>query len=381
MATSKVRGLALFCAALAAAASGAAFALEWNLQPAASPIARDIHDLHEYIMLLVAVIFVGVFGVMFYAVYAHRKDKGHKPAKFHESTTVEVVWTIIPALILVVIAWPTTRVVLAQKDTSGPDLTIKVTGYQWKWGYEYLKGEGEGIQFVSRLATPREQIEGKAPKGEHYLLEVDHELVVPVGKKVRILTTAADVIHAWWIPALGVKQDAIPGFIRDTWFRADRTGVFRGQCAELCGKEHGFMPAVVRVVSQEDYTKWVAEKKKALAAAADDPARPWTLEELKARGEKVYAANCVACHQANGRGTPPAFPPLDGSALVLGPEAKVVDVVLNGVVRDGKPTAMAAFGKQLNDVEIAAVITFARNNWGNRTGEAVQPAAVKALRK
>jgi cytochrome c oxidase subunit 2 len=381
MATRTVRTLAVLGAAAAAAASGAALALEWNLQPAASAIAADIHGLHEYIMLLVAVIFIGVFGFMFYACWAHRKSRGHQAAQFHENTTVEVIWTVIPALILIVIAWPTTRVVVAQKDTSSPDLTIKVTGYQWKWGYDYLKGEGEGIRFMSRLATPREQIEGRAPKGEHYLLEVDNELVVPVGKKVRVLTTAADVVHSWWIPAFGAKQDAIPGFIRDTWFRADKTGVYRGQCVELCGKEHGFMPIVVRVVSQEDYSKWVGEKKKQLAALADDPNKQWTLEDLKSRGEKVYAANCVACHQANGKGAPPAFPPLDGSAVVLGPKDRQIDVVLNGVVKDGKPTAMAAFGKQLSDVELAAVITFTRNNWGNRTGEAVQPAEVKALRK
>ncbi|MEW5862798.1 MAG: cytochrome c oxidase subunit II [Pseudomonadota bacterium] len=371
----------LAAAATAAGVSEAALALPWNLQPAASAIAADIHGLHEYIMLLVAVIFIGVFGFMFYACWAHRKSRGHQAAQFHENTTVEVIWTVIPALILVVIAWPTTRVVVAQKDTSNPDLTIKVTGYQWKWSYDYLKGEGEGIRFMSRLATPREQIEGQAPRGEHYLLEVDNELVVPVGKKVRVLTTAADVVHSWWIPAFGAKQDAIPGFIRDTWFRADKTGVYRGQCVELCGKEHGFMPIVVRVVSQEDYSKWVGEKKKQLAALADDPNKQWTLEELKSRGEKVYAANCVACHQANGKGAPPAFPALDGSQVVLGPKEKQIETVLNGVVRDGKPTAMAAFGKQLSDVELAAVITFTRNNWTNHTGEAVQPAEVKALRK
>jgi cytochrome c oxidase subunit 2 len=382
MAIRTVRTLAgLAAAATAAGVSEAALALPWNLQPAASAIAADIHGLHEYIMLLVAVIFIGVFGFMFYACWAHRKSRGHQAAQFHENTTVEVIWTVIPALILVVIAWPTTRVVVAQKDTSNPDLTIKVTGYQWKWGYDYLKGEGEGIRFMSRLATPREQIEGRAPRGEHYLLEVDNELVVPVGKKVRVLTTAADVVHSWWIPAFGAKQDAIPGFIRDTWFRADKTGVYRGQCVELCGKEHGFMPIVVRVVSQEDYSKWVGEKKKQLAALADDPNKQWTLEELKSRGEKVYAAHCVACHQANGKGAPPAFPALDGSKVVLGPKEKQIETVLNGVVRDGKPTAMAAFGKQLSDVELAAVITFTRNNWSNHTGEAVQPAEVKALRK
>jgi cytochrome c oxidase subunit 2 len=371
------RFLAWLLAVAGAAFSGLALGLEWNLQPAVTKIAADIHGLHEYVMILVTVIFVGVFGAMFWAVYAHRKDKGHKAEQFHENTTVEIIWTVVPALILIVIAWPATKVVVAQKDTSSPELTIKVTGYQWKWGYDYIKGEGEGIRFTSRLTTPRDQIEGRAPKGEHYLLEVDNEMVVPVGKKVRVLTTAADVVHSWWIPAFGAKQDAIPGFIRDIHFKAEKTGVFRGQCVELCGKEHGFMPIVVRVVSQEDYTKWVGEHKKAMAAAADDPAKQWTLDELRARGEKVYAANCVACHQASGKGTPPAFPPLDGSKLVQGPKDGQLDIVMNG-----KPnTAMAAFGKQLSDVELAAVVTYTRNAWGNKTGDAVQPSEIKALRK
>jgi cytochrome c oxidase subunit 2 len=364
-------------AALCAALSGVAAAAEWNLQPPATRIAADILGLHEYVMILVIVIFVGVFGVMFYSVYAHRKSKGHKAAQFHENTTVEILWTVIPLAILVVIAWPVTRTVVAQKDTSNPDLTIKVTGYQWKWGYDYLKGEGEGISFVSTLATPRAQIEGKAAKGEDYLLEVDHPVVVPVGKKVRVLTTAADVIHSWWIPAFGTKQDAIPGFIRDIHFTADRTGTFRGQCVELCGKDHGFMPIVVKVVSADEYTAWVGAQKKLLAAAADDPSKVWAIADLKARGEKVYAANCVACHQPTGKGAPPAFPPLDGSKIVLGPKEGQIKLVLFG-----KPnTAMAAFGKQLSDTDLAAVITFTRNNWGNKTGEAVQPAEVKALRK
>ena len=374
-------GIGRVAALCAAAAPGVAQALEWNLAPPATRIAAEIHELHAYVMALVAVIFVIVFGAMFWSVYRHRKSLGHEAAQFHENTTLEVLWTVIPLGILVLIAWPVTRTVIAQKDTSGADITIKVTGYQWKWGYEYLKGEGEGIQFVSKLATPRDQIEGRAPKGENYLLEVDQELVVPVGKKVRVLTTAADVIHAWWVPAFGTKQDAIPGFIRDTHFRAERTGVYRGQCTELCGKDHGFMPIVVRVVAPQEYTAWVAEKKKALAAAADDPARVWTREELVARGEKVYAAHCVACHQPNGRGTPPAFPPLDGSALLAGAKEKPIQVVLNGVVRDGKPTAMTAFAKQLSDAEIAAVLTFARNAWGNRVGDLVQPSEVRALRK
>ena len=364
-------------AAFAVAFSGLAMGLEWNLQPPITKIAADIHGLHEYVMILVTVIFVGVFGFMFWSVYAHRKDKGHKAEQFHENTTVEIIWTVVPAIILIVIAWPATRVVVAQKDTSNPDLTIKVTGYQWKWGYDYIKGEGEGISFISTLATPREQIEGRAPKGENYLLEVDNEMVVPIGRKVRVLTTAADVIHAWWIPAFGAKQDAMPGFIRDLHFRAEKTGVYRGQCVELCGKEHGFMPIVVRVVTQDEYAKWAGERKKAIAAAADDPAKEWTLDELKGRGEKVYAANCAVCHQASGKGTPPVFPPLDGSKLVTGPMEAQMDVVLRG-----RPnTPMVAFGKQLNDVELAAVVTFTRNNWGNKTGDLVQPAEVKALRK
>jgi len=232
------------------------------------------------------------------------------------------------------------------------------------------------MSYVSTLSTPRDQIEGRAPKGENYLLEVDNEMVVPVGKKVRVIATAADVIHAWWVPAFGAKQDAIPGFLRDIWFRAEKTGVYRGQCTELCGKEHGFMPIVVRVVSLEDYTKWVGEKKIAMAATADDPGKTWSAPELVARGEKVYASNCVACHQATGKGAPPAFPPLAGSKIVNGPGQGQIDLVLNG-----KPnTAMVAFGKQLNDTEIAAVITFTRSSWGNKASE-VQPAEVKARRK
>ena len=376
------RGIATRAAQLLAvisgwALSGLALAAEWNLRPAGSKIATEIHDLHEYVMILCTVIFIGVFAFMFYSVYAHRKSKGHKAAQFHENTTVEILWTVIPAIILVIIALPATRVVIAQKDTSNPDLTIKVTGYQWKWGYDYVKGEGEGISFVSTLATPRDQIENRAPKGENYLLEVDNELIVPVGKKVRILTTAADVIHSWWVPAFGAKQDAIPGFIRDLWFRPEATGTFRSQCVELCGKEHGFMPIVVRVVTQDEYTKWVGDKMKLVAAAADDPKKQYAMDELKKRGEQVYAKNCVVCHQATGKGMPPAFPPLDGAKIVLGPKDEQINVVLNGRPK----TAMAAFGGQLNDVELAAVITFTRNNWGNKTGEAIQPAEVRALRK
>ena len=368
---------ALFTGLAALAASGSAHAIAWYFQTPASKMAQEIDWLHQVVMWIILVIFVGVFGFMFYACYAHRKSIGHKAEQFHENTTVEILWTIIPALILIVIAWPVTKTVIAQKDTSAPDLTIKVTGYQWKWGYDYIKGEGEGISFVSTMSTPREQIEGKAPKGENYLLEVDNEVVVPVGKKVRVITTAADVIHAWWIPAFGAKQDAIPGFLRDIWFRAEETGTFRGQCTELCGKEHAFMPIVVRVVSPDDYSKWVGEQKKSMAAAADDPNKAWDVKELAARGEKVYAANCVACHQASGQGLPAMkAPALAGNKLVIGPQAPSIDTVLHG-----RPnTAMQAFAKQLSDTEIAAVITYTRNSWGNKASD-VQPAEVKARRK
>ena len=370
------RVVAVLAGLLGLANTGAAHAIAWYFQAPASNLARDIDQLHQVIMWLIIVIFVGVFGFMFWSVYAHRKSKGHVAEQFHENTTVEILWTVIPALILVIIAWPVTKTVIAQKDTSAPDLTIKVTGYQWKWGYDYIKGEGEGISFVSMLSTPREQIEGNAPKGENYLLEVDNEVVVPVGKKVRVLVTAADVIHAWWLPAFGAKQDAIPGFLRDTWFRANEPGTYRGQCTELCGKEHGYMPIVVRVVSAEDYSKWVGERKKTMAAAADDPSKAWQPEELAQRGEKVYAANCVACHQGTGRGMPPTFPALAGSKVVNGPEQGQIDIVLNG-----KPnTAMQAFGKQLSDTDIAAVITYTRKSWGNKASD-VQPAEVKARRK
>jgi cytochrome c oxidase subunit II len=375
-----MKGSKLFSALagmIALAASGAAHAIAWYFQSPASAMAREIDWLHQVLMWIILVIFVGVFGFMFYACFAHRKSKGHRAAQFHENTTVEILWTVIPALILIVIAWPVTKTVIAQKDTSAPDLTIKVTGYQWKWGYDYLKGEGEGISFVSTLATPREQIEGKAPKGENYLLEVDNEVVVPVGKKVRVLTTAADVVHAWWVPAFGAKQDAIPGFIRDLWFRADQEGTFRSQCVELCGKEHGFMPIVVRVVSAPEYTKWVEGQKKSMAAAADDPNKQWDAKELVARGEKVYASTCVACHGPAGQGSPAMkAPALAGNKFVTGAEPGPIDTVLNG-----RPnTAMQAFKQQFSDTDIAAVITYARNSWGNKASD-VQPAEVKARRK
>ncbi|MDQ2136855.1 cytochrome c oxidase subunit II [Alcaligenaceae bacterium A4P071] len=350
-----------------------------NLHEGVTSIARDAVWLHWMMLSICMVIFVGVFGVMFYSIWAHRKSRGAKAATFHEHLGVEVAWTIIPFIIVIAMALPATRTVVAMKDTSSPDLTVKVTGYQWKWGYEYIDGAANGVKFLSTLSTPRAQIENREEKGEFYLMEVDKPLVVPVDKKVRIVLTAADVIHSWMVPEFGVKQDAIPGFLRDTWFRAEKTGFFRGQCAELCGKDHAFMPIVVEVKSQADYDAWAEEQKKLMSANADDPTKEWTKEELVARGEQVYGANCVACHQATGKGLPGAFPALDGDKTVLGPKAEQIKVVLNG--RPG--TAMAAFGGQLNDVEIAAAITYTRNAWGNAgkgQDPVVQPADVTAAR-
>jgi cytochrome c oxidase subunit II len=275
------------------------------------------------------------------------------------------------------------------KDTSNADITIKATGMQWKWGYDYLKGEGEGISFLSTLATPRSQVgaPGVAPTesreaNPNYLLEVDNIVVVPVNKKIRIITTANDVIHSWTIPAFGVKQDAIPGFVRDTWFKAEKVGIYRGQCVELCGKEHAFMPIVVSVVSEDDYKKWVDGKKKEMAAKADDPNKVWTIDELKQRGEKVFASNCAVCHQANGKGMPGAFPALDGSKIVNGPKADQINVVLNGKKGGGFPAEMPSWKAVLSDTDIAAVITYTRNSWSNKAQEnIVQPAEVLAARK
>ncbi len=347
-----------------------------NFQAPVTAIAADIYQLHIWMIVICVAIFVAVFGVMFYSILKHRKSLGYKAATFHESTAVEIAWTIVPFLIVVLMALPATKTVVAMKDTSNADITIKATGMQWKWGYDYIKGEGEGISFLSALSTPRDQIHEAGAKGENYLLEVDNALVVPVNKKVRIVTTANDVIHAWGVPAFGVKQDAIPGFVRDTWFKAEKVGVYRGNCYELCGKEHAFMPIVVNVVSEQDYAKWVGEQKKNMAATAEDPNKVWTATELAARGEKVYAANCVACHQANGAGVPGAFPALAGSPMVNGAQDGQIGILLNG--KNGMP----AWKATLSDTEIAAVITYTRNSFGNKPEDnIVQPAEVLAERK
>ena len=352
-----------------------------NLHPAVTKIAEEQQWLHWFMMGICLVIFVAVFSVMFYSILKHRKSVGHKSANFHESTAVEIAWTVVPFLIVIAMALPATKVLVAQKDTTGADLTIKATGIQWKWGYDYIKGEGEGIGFVSTLDnTHREMSDNGGPKAgeapDNYLLKVDNPLVVPVNKKIRIITTASDVIHAFAVPAFGIKQDAIPGFVRDTWFRAEQVGDFYGQCQELCGKEHAYMPIHVKVVSAADYSAWVAVKAKEAAAKADDPSKVWTLVDLKARGEKVYAANCAACHQPNGKGAGP-IKPLDGSAIVLDADhKKQIATVLNGAAGGAMPS-----WKALSDTDLAAVVSYTKNNWSNQTGQIVQPAEVQAARK
>jgi cytochrome c oxidase subunit II len=376
-------GLALGMAIASAAAQavndlpGGPAVNQLSLAPPVTAIAEAQVWLHLFLLGICAAIFVGVFGVMFYSIVKHRKSRGHKAAQFHESTTVEIVWTVVPFIIVILMALPATKVVVAMKDTSASDLTIKATGSQWKWGYDYLKGEGEGIAFFSTLdPAQREMSNAGRPSGDDYLLRVDHPLVVPVDKKVRIITTANDVIHSWMVPAFGVKQDAIPGFVRDTWFRAQKIGDFYGQCAELCGKEHAYMPIHVKVVSAADYTAWVSGEKKKLAALADDPAKVWALDEIVARGEKVYNANCAPCHQPSGKGAGP-IKPLDGSAVVLDTDkGKEIEVVLGGRLNGAMPS-----WKQLSDTEIAAVISFTKNHWSNKTGQVVQPADVLAARK
>ncbi len=352
-----------------------------NLHPAVTKIAEDQAWLHWFMLIVCTVIFLAVFGVMFYSIWKHRKSVGHKAAAFHESVTVEIVWTVIPFIIVILMALPATKVIVAMKDTTNADLTIKATGMQWKWGYDYLKGEGQGIGFVSSIDSGHRAMsdEGGPKAGQsvdNYLLKVDNPLVVPVNKKVRIITTANDVIHAFMVPSFGIKQDAIPGFVRDTWFRAEKMGDFYGQCAELCGKEHAYMPIHVKVVSAEDYSKWVDGEMKKMAAKADDPSKVWALEDISKRGEKVYAANCVACHQQTGKGAGP-IKAIDGAAVVLDADKnKMIAILLNGQNNGAMPA-----WKQLSDTDLAAVMTFTKNNWSNKTGQVVQPAEVKLARK
>ena len=370
--------VATFCNAVSAVQDlpGGPAVRQLNLHPPVTKIAEAQHDLHWMLLIICSIIFIGVFGVMFYSILHHRKSRGAKSANFHESTVVEITWTVVPFLIIIAMAAPATKVIVAQKDTTNADLTIKVTGYQWKWGYDYITGEGEGIGFLSTLdSSQRALSDAGTPQGNDYLLKVDYPLVVPVNKKVRIITTANDVIHSWMVPSFGVKQDAIPGFVRDTWFRAEKEGDYYGQCVELCGKEHAYMPIHVKVVSQQEYGTWVSAENKRMAALMDDPSRIWELDALKTRGEKVYAANCAACHQTNGKGAG-AIKPLDGSSIVKDEQHELqIKVVLQGAANGAMPS-----WKQLSDTDLAAVITYTKNSWTNRTGQLVQPSEVVALR-
>jgi cytochrome c oxidase subunit II len=373
------RALSGVLAAGALLSAGAALAVEnspggpavneINFQPPVTKIAEELYGLHIFMLIICTVIFIGVFGVMFYSMFVHRKSKGFKPANFHESTTVEIIWTIAPFIIVILMALPATKAVVAMKDTSNADLTVKVTGYQWKWGYDYVKGPGEGISFLSTLTTPRSETNGQKPISTLYLQEVDNPLVVPVDKKIRIITTANDVVHSWYVPAFGVKQDAIPGFVRDTWFKAEKVGTYRGFCTELCGKEHAYMPVVVEVLSADDYAKWVDGQKKKMAAGQDDPLKTYTKDELMARGQQVYTSNCAVCHQPTGKGAG-QFPALDGSKIANGSIAEHLNLVLHG------KGAMPSWSGVLNDVEIASVVTFERNSWSNHTGDVLQPKQV-----
>ncbi len=342
-----------------------------NLKTPATEIASQIYDLHMLILWVCVAIFIVVFGLMFYSILKHRKSVGHKAAQFHENHWLEVVWTIIPGIILVAMAYPATQTILAMKDTTEAGMSIKVTGYQWKWGYDYMDQE---VKFISTLTTPQDQIHNEAEKGENYLLEVDNPMVVPVGKKVRLLITAADVIHAWWIPEFGVKQDAIPGFVKEAWIRVEKPGTYRGQCAELCGKDHGFMPIVVEAMEEAEYDAWIVAQKDAAATANAGADKEWTKDDLITAGKAVYEKSCAVCHQASGAGIPPAFPALTGGPITTGPIEGHLEIILNG------KNIMPAWKAVLNDVDIAAVIAYERNALGNSTGDFIQPSAVKAAR-
>ncbi len=347
-------------------------AWELNMPRGVTEISRMTYDLHMTIFWICVVIGVIVYGLLLWSLIKYRKSKGAKPASFHDNTTVEIIWTVIPFIILIGMAIPSTRVLTAIYDASESEIDILVTGYQWRWQYRYMDPDGEEVSFFSSLSTTREEINNEMDKGENYLLEVDNPMVIPVNTKVRFLLTAADVIHSWWVPEFAVKKDAIPGFINESWVIAEQTGTYRGQCTELCGQDHGFMPVVVEVVEREEYDAWIAEKKAEAAAIAELASQDWSLEQLMAQGETVYNTYCAACHQVNGQGVPPAFPALAGSAIALGPIENHVDMVINGV----PGTAMAAYGNVLNPVDMAAVITYERNAWNNNVGDFITPVEI-----
>lgn len=360
---------------LAAPGARALADYQLNLPPPATSIARRVLELHNLILVISAVIFVIVFGFMFYAIVAHRKSRGVTPAMIHDNVYLEATWTIIPFLILVGMAVPSTATLIEMADVSRSEMTVQVTGYQWRWQYEYMEHD---VAFFSTLATPRAQIENRARKGEDYLLEVDNPLVLPVGKKIRLLLTANDVIHSWWVPQLGFKADAVPGFIREVWINIDAPGVYRGVCAEFCGKDHAYMPVVVEAVPPEDFEEWVLAQKE--DGEAMEAAKTWGRAELMARGEQVYQQVCAACHGRDGKGVAGAFPAIAGSPVAAGPVGEHIATVVRGRNTGEFPAPMPAFGPQLSNVEIAAVVTFERNAFGNEAGELVEPAEVQAAR-
>ena len=360
--------------ALAAVLTAAgASADELNMTPGVTEISRSIYDLHMLIFWICVAIGVVVFGAIFWSVIHHRKAAGQEPAKFHESTRLEIAWTLVPTLILIAMAWPATQTLIAMYDTGGEDLTVEVRGYQWKWQYKYLDDDfNSTFGFFSNLATPKDEINGLAAKGEHYLLEVDEPLRIPINRKVRFLITAEDVIHAWWVPEFGIKRDAIPGILNELWTIVPEPGVYRGQCTELCGKDHGFMPIVVHAMEEAEYDAWYVERLQMEEARMAALSKTFTPEELMAEGEQIYTTYCSSCHMPNGKGVPPVFPAIDGSAIAQGPREAHLDIVVNGKVG----TAMQAFGRQLDAAQIAAVLHYQRHSWSNSTDDVTQPRDV-----
>lgn len=359
--------------ALLAASGSASAEMTLNLTQGVSPISHDVYELHMTIFWICVAIGILVFGAMFYAMIFHRKSKGAKAAQFHSHSWLEITWTIIPVIILVVMAIPATKVLFNMNNIEKEEVTVKITGYQWKWRYEYIE---DGVSFFSNLSTPLDQRQNKAPKSANYLREVDHPLVLPIHKKIRFLITSNDVNHAWWVPDFGVKRDAISGFINEAWTKIDKAGTYRGQCAELCGIDHAFMPIVVVATTEQGFKDWIAEQKGEATKGESETNKLWTMQELMKQGEQVYSRICAACHQPSGLGLPPTFPALKGSKIATGPIPGHVEIVFNGKAG----TAMQAFKNQLNDVDIASVITYERNAFGNNTGTLVQPIQIKTLR-
>jgi cytochrome c oxidase subunit 2 len=359
-----------FVLALLAVGAGAD---ELNMTPGVTEISRSIYDLHMFIIWICVVIGVVVFGAMFWSLIHHRRSAGHEAAQFHESTRLEIAWTLVPTLILVAIAWPATQTLVAMYDTGGEDMTVEIRAYQWKWQYKYLDEDlNSTFGFFSNLATSQDEISGRSAKGEFYLLEVDEPLRIPINRKVRFLLTAEDVIHAWWVPEFGIKRDAIPGIVNDLWTVVPEPGIYRGQCTELCGKDHGFMPIVVHAMAQDEYDNWYQERLETEAARKEALSRTFTEAELMAEGEQIYATYCASCHMPNGKGVPPVFPGLDGSAIATGPRDEHLDIIVNGKYG----TAMQAFGRQLDAAQLAAVTHYERHAWSNNVGDVTQPRDV-----